>query len=902
MFIQDAIFYNISELVIKSNNVLNNINDKIIQQSGITMTDVVTGIFHLSFMYITFDNQLSRLYLQRSYYNFSNLYEIFNILLTLHGSLRDKRTMIELLFNYSQNNYTIDKLNYPQIVTIPGFDFYKYDNYYTWNNAPSNVPYTVLDNMNKLITDYITLFKYMQTRYNVSKNLLNIKNDTVIYNNVGQIIQNDTFIYEKIVTIMDIYKNHILYKYNFTDTIIINLINNTCEELKPVKLSSDPTLYMFKITEPIFIGVKDVIDGDYCGGSVSRYGAFPNYVFTNNSTTIKSLMYLLHNLHLKTTVTIPETKSDDELIYEKNPFNSFYLKKWFDDLVKNYDYTYDDLNIMLIKFNDVIDVLTSQYIKNNIEKQYLYTSDKLFGSSPDVIKYVFDFFVKKFSNDNNIDLNNITISNNKSNNNITILDNQGNVIDNDNGACDTSLFMSSYIYKNIGLQIDNFNRYGKLKNNTFENFMNLLIINNNDIYFYQETTGEPIILTNLEIRLLKLILNKPAEFAWCKELGHNMMKTMNVTINQQIIDEMTPKLFSLQYKLIGNTNQSRGYNILIGNTKDMYEMSSKQKNKKIYVKLPFWFSNTFTPLYMINMIHCETYLNGQINDLDKLLVLEEDATLIGNPKITCKIICNYVYLDDEDRMKFAQSKIENMIEKNRYSGEHTISQNTLITKLEQENFNKIINNTTLINDILMGIQVNFDVTINSYLSYLEKSEINELKNNLLNVDTSIITKYCIINEINRIGYSPTLNIPIKLYGTIKYLLWYIQFDNNEWTQNGYNGIHPIIKQMKIKIFGIDREAWKDEIYFTDYQSILHGGNSLDNGEYLYSFALYPFIYQPSGTINYSEISDSILLINFTKKILCEIIMDSKLSAKLELWGREIAILRIMSGMAGFAFI
>jgi hypothetical protein len=366
---------------------------------------------------------------------------------------------------------------------------------------------------------------------------------------------------------------------------------------------------------------------------------------------------------------------------------------------------------------------------------------------------------------------------------------------------------------------------------------------------------------------------------------------------------MTPKLFSLQHKLTGNTNQTRGYDILIGNTKDMYEMSSKQKNKKIYVKLPFWFSNTFTPLYMINMIHCETYLNGQINDLHELLKLEEDATLIGNPKITCKIICNYVYLDEEDRMNFAKSKIENMIEKNRYSGEHTISQNTLITKLEQDYFNKIINNTTIINDILTGIQIDFDATINDYFVYLEKNEIVELKNNLLNIDNVIITKYCIINEINRIGYNPTLNIPIKLYGTIKYLLWYIQFDNNNsWTQNGHNTINPIIKQMKIKIFGIDREAWKDEMYFTDYQSILHGGNTLDNGEYLYSLALYPFVYQPSGTINYTEISDSILLINFTKKILCEFIMDNKRSAKLELWGREIAILRIMSGMAGFAFI
>lgn len=904
VYINDAIFYNIIELVIKSNNVLNDINDKIIQQSGITITDVVNGMFHLSYVYNTMDNQFMRIYLQRSYYNFMNIYDIFNILITLHGSLQNKNLMIKTLFDYTQNNYIVDKLNYPQFIEVPGFDFYKFDIYYTWTGG-FPTPNTVLNDMDILINDYLTLFKFIQTNYNSNKKILNIKNDTVIYNSVGQIISNDTFIYETLVTIMDTYKSHIIYKYNIVNTFSLNLINNTIDDLKPIKASPLPYVgyHTFKANEPIFIGVKDVIDGDYYGGILARYGNFSDSELSANETNIKSLMNILENLHLKTTITIPATNPNDELIYEKNPYNSFYLKKWFDDLVENHDYTYSDLNDGVSEFNNVVNLLSSQYIKNNINLQYLYTSDKLFGSPTDIIKYVFNLFVKQFSNTTTINLNDITVGINKSINKSTIYDYQDNIIVNDNGAYDTSIFMNNYIQQNVKNKISEFERYGKLKNNTFENFMNLSTINNNDIYFYQESNGEPIILTNLEIRLLKLILNKPAEFAWCRELGHNMMKTMNITINQQIIDEVTPKIFSLQHKLTGNTNQTRGYDILIGNTKDMYEMSSKQKNKKIYVKLPFWFSNTFTPLYMINMIHCETYLNGQLNDLDKLLVVEEDATLIGNPKITCKIICNYVYLDEEDRMNFAKSKIENMIEKNRYSGEHVISQNTLITKLEQDSFNKIINNTTLINDILTGIQIDFTATINNYLSYLEKNEIIELKNNLLNVDNIIITKYCIINEINRIGYNPTLNIPIKLYGTIKYLIWYIQFDNNDdWTQNGHKTISPIIEQMKIKIFGIDREAWKNETYFTDSQSILHGGNSLNNGEYLYSFAIYPFIYQPSGTINYSEISDSILLINFTKKILCELIMDSKRSAKLELWGREIAILRIMSGMAGFAFI
>ncbi len=135
-------------------------------------------------------------------------------------------------------------------------------------------------------------------------------------------------------------------------------------------------------------------------------------------------------------------------------------------------------------------------------------------------------------------------------------------------------------------------------------------------------------------------------------------------------------------------------------------------------------------------------------------------------------------------------------------------------------------------------------------------------------------------------------------------------DTIDWNTYGYNvrdsnnnliHIYPIVSKMKLKMFGIDREASREESYFTNLVPHKCNGNSLDEGEYMYSFSLYPFINQPSGAANFTEIPDSVILINLTKHIIQKLIMNKNLNAKIEVWGRELCILRVMSGMAGLAF-
>ena len=82
--------------------------------------------------------------------------------------------------------------------------------------------------------------------------------------------------------------------------------------------------------------------------------------------------------------------------------------------------------------------------------------------------------------------------------------------------------------------------------------------------------------------------------------------------------------------------------------------------------------------------------------------------------------------------------------------------------------------------------------------------------------------------------------------------------------------------------GVDRESEKHELYYTYLVPYSKNVNPLYNGQYMYSFSLCPLNYQPSGTANFTETSDPVILMNFNNKIRQKLIDNDNLNAKAEL--------------------
>ena len=100
--------------------------------------------------------------------------------------------------------------------------------------------------------------------------------------------------------------------------------------------------------------------------------------------------------------------------------------------------------------------------------------------------------------------------------------------------------------------------------------------------------------------------------------------------------------------------------------------------------------------------------------------------------------------------------------------------------------------------------------------------------------------------------------------------------------------------------GKNRETWKDNTYFQILQPVNKKINSLDGGEFFYSFCLYPRDLQPSGTTNFTEIEDIRFLFEINNEII-ETMRLKNLNIDIKMWSCSYNIFMAISGFGALGF-
>ena len=118
-------------------------------------------------------------------------------------------------------------------------------------------------------------------------------------------------------------------------------------------------------------------------------------------------------------------------------------------------------------------------------------------------------------------------------------------------------------------------------------------------------------------------------------------------------------------------------------------------------------------------------------------------------------------------------------------------------------------------------------------------------------------------------------------------------DNELYLSDG--GKNPVSKA-KIKLNGNDRFNEREGFYFNTVQPYQHHTGAPAVGINVYSFALKPEDYQPSGTCNFSRLDHTELELHLTTDATSK---DN--GAEIFIYGLNYNVLRIMSGMAGLAY-
>lgn len=756
--------------------------------------------------------------------------------------------------------YRILNINYGKYIIDPnGIKNEQYNNNLFYTAGPSQTLTTFnQDVILQYIKDTLSLYTYTLDKYARLYPILNLKNDDNNWKtNTSGIRNKSTFFYETASTITSYIEEHVIEKY-ITHPNVFNTQNPLNDSV-----NSDNAISIIQKTHNYW---------DPVNGNSKVYGIL-DILFNTNINNLFDTISKIYN---------------GQNGFQSDTSTTFFLHDYARSLIStiNGNHIYVKQNATDVKtlIDSIKPIFTSTYLIDNkfLEKTYN-TNGNIFNDASQVILFVFNEVLNKLCNEHVQTYNDKSLFQN-----ITLFDCVYKGVTNispvgeiqDSGATKSvnnlydifSSPMNSYLtqlkkittFKQVNppILINNFNSFF----NTIYDQLHLDNSLNIDINFYiTNTTGDYINGSSLEKVLLDLINNKQPEFAWVKELGHKIMSSIELTIGGQSIDtQYTPELLHFIYTMIKDKNHERGYNIMIGNTEEMYVPSSSQRSvKRLYIPLKYWFCNEFNnPIPLINMMYSDIIINIKINDLNQVLYKSDTSYFIKQPKIKCSLLVTYMYIEEQERKRMSENKLEYLIEKFNYNGK------TIFTR----------------SDLLKTVGISDD-----------DKNIN-------------------INDVN-----PIMKIKLKISDPTKYLIWCIKIEDKtteissdiiNWNSFGYNvrdtngkliTHSDLLDGITIYMNGVKREQTMKENYFKYLIPYSKQIGSFEDGQYMYSFALYPLILQPSGTANFSELEDSHIELILNKNITQLLLDNPNLKISCEVWGCSYNIFRVLSGIGALAF-
>jgi hypothetical protein len=164
--------------------------------------------------------------------------------------------------------------------------------------------------------------------------------------------------------------------------------------------------------------------------------------------------------------------------------------------------------------------------------------------------------------------------------------------------------------------------------------------------------------------------------AWVKRLGHALIKSVEVSVGGSKIDKHYGTWMDIWYELSRAGDHDRGYDKLIGNVPELttWDTTTKQAYT-MHIPLQFWFCrNSGLALPLIALQYHEVVLNFEFAEAQDCVVHEEssfNASTVQAQLDSASVLVDYVYLDSEERRRFAQVGHEYLIEQVQFTGEES---------------------------------------------------------------------------------------------------------------------------------------------------------------------------------------------------------------------------------------
>lgn len=188
--------------------------------------------------------------------------------------------------------------------------------------------------------------------------------------------------------------------------------------------------------------------------------------------------------------------------------------------------------------------------------------------------------------------------------------------------------------------------------------------------------GDLINRTYLQVDVPAVTSGASDDFAWSRSLGHTLVKNVEIDIGGQRIDKQYGEWLTIWNELTLPATKLSGFNEMIGNTSEMYTPGTPADKpaKRLYIPLQFWYNrNPGLSLPLIALQYHEVKIILELRPVSECYTASQDPTS-GVPSLSAgSLYVDYVYLDTDERRRFAQVSHEYLIEQLQFTGEETIS-------------------------------------------------------------------------------------------------------------------------------------------------------------------------------------------------------------------------------------
>tara|TARA_B100000686_G_scaffold353798_1_gene460870 strand:+ start:1355 stop:2650 length:1296 start_codon:yes stop_codon:yes gene_type:complete len=338
---------------------------------------------------------------------------------------------------------------------------------------------------------------------------------------------------------------------------------------------------------------------------------------------------------------------------------------------------------------------------------------------------------------------------------------------------------------------------------------------------------------------------------WTNNTGHAFVKECEIEIGGQRIDRHYSQWLDVWNELTDHEesewvglNKHAAKNAYLKSQSTVSAAGATMDNKQLYIPLKFWFCrNPGLALPLIALQYHEVKVKLTTRAIDSLVNASDS---IDNPATTAPTVnlwADYIYLDTDERRRFAQVSHEYLIEQlQRETGTAPTSQ-----------------------------KLNFNHPVKE-LIWVFQHDSAAAEQTTATVDATLNIDGTVTEEGN------------------DYFCYANAHSDNQEVING-SSQNEGFGEMKLQLNGHDRFAARTASYFRTCQPIQAGHKVPSKHIYCYSFALKPEEHQPSGTCNFSRIDNA--------KMLFENSVTT--NTTLTVYAVNYNVLRIMSGMGGLAY-